>query len=207
MPPVPYNRRVSSTHESPPGGESVPDWAYVLFLHPPDEVSGRLARDLRARGMTGPNRFHVTLKSAFVPLDEFDAALERLAELAAVCPPLRLRSHRLHANAETLCHLLMLEPHRDLLRLHAEVTALLDPVTRLVRPDNSQFEGEGYAPHITLAYGANDEEFARHRALLDGYTPRLEFEVRQVDLARTAVAGDRPWGETALVRAFPLGGG
>lgn len=176
---------------------------YGLALYPPAEIQQRLRRNLDERGIPYPHRFHITLKYGFIPDERSACSVADLAEMVASFPSLRLRSAGRLASEGTLCHLLLMEPDPVLMRLHWELATLLVPAGRLLSPDTARFEGEGYNPHITIAYGSTLEEFRRYTALLADYEPRFEFDVHTVELS--CFQPGRPDPIRSAAQVFPLG--
>jgi 2'-5' RNA ligase len=111
-------------------------------------------------------------------------------------------SERLESEG-TLCHLLLMEQTPTLMCLHRELQALLGPAGRLLSPDTGRFEGAGYNPHVTIAYGSTPDEFRRFTARLAGYDPHFEFEVRSVELS--CFEPGRPDPIRSAAQVFPLG--
>ena len=177
--------------------------AYGLALYPPPEIQQQLRRDLDARDIPYPHRFHVTLKYAFIPTNGSGRSVADLASLVGAYPHLLMRSNGRLASEATLCHLLLIEQDPTLMRLHRELGALLCPAGRLLSPDTGRFEGAGYNPHITIAYGSSVDEFRRFTARLDGYEPQFEFEVQSVELS--CFEPGRPDPIRAAAQVFPLG--
>jgi 2'-5' RNA ligase len=157
--------------------------AYGLAAYPPAGVQQQLRRELDERGVGYPHRFHLTLKYAFVPTDRSSCTFTALSEVIASSPPLRLRSSGRLVSEDTLCHLLLIEQSPELMRLHEKLAALLTPAGRLLSPDTGRFEGVGYNPHITIAYGSTIDEFRHYTELLAGYEPQIAFDVSTIELS------------------------
>jgi 2'-5' RNA ligase len=164
--------------------------AQGLSIHLPRALEQRLRWGLGERGIPHPPHFHLTLKYPFLPTVDMSGRLDSLERLIRDRPALHLRSAGMLPSPSTYCHLLLIQPSAELLRLHADVMELLRGCGPVVNPVTSQFEGSGYNPHVTLSYGAGAEDFEMRDALFAEYEPTIEFEARSVELFEKEVEGN-----------------
>jgi hypothetical protein len=161
-----------------------------LSIHPPRAVGQRLHWDLLERGIPHPQYFHLTLKYAFLPAVDLSDRLDELERLLLHRPPPLLRSNGVLASAETYCHLLLIHPSADLMRLHEDVIELFRGCGEVVNPLTARFEGAGYNPHITLSYGYCAEDFEMRDTLFAEFEPSIRFEAPSVELYEKAGESD-----------------
>jgi 2'-5' RNA ligase len=196
---------VSEAQSVPPAANAaqrIPPIAQGLSIHPPRAVEQRLHWALEERGIPHPTHFHLTLKYPFLPLVDLSGPFEQLERLIASRPALALSSTGMLASRETYCHLLLLRQAPELMRLHAEIMAVLGGCGPAVNPMTSLFEGAGYNPHLTLSYGSSVAEFEIRDALFAEWEPNIRFEAKSVELYEKDLDGESPLARGSLSRSF-----
>jgi 2'-5' RNA ligase len=145
---------------------------------------------------------HLTLKNLFVSSVDAETVARAIAGVCASARPFTISLGRLTVFPSSQGNFIVLRvaQARQMMRLHRQLLAALDPLTALADPTKDPHEEDGFVPHITLLQRVPDCEVADVMAALVSSQARRTFRVEQISLI--CQAPGCPWQET---QRFPLG--
>jgi 2'-5' RNA ligase len=146
---------------------------------------------------------HLTLKNLFVSSADAETVARAVAGVCASARPFTISLGRLTVFPSSQGNFIVLRvaQARQMMRLHRQLIAALDPLTALADPTKDPHEEDGFVPHITLLQRVPDSEVAAAMAVLVSSQARRTFRVEQISLI--CQKPGCPWQET---QRFPLGG-
>lgn len=173
-----------------PATRSQPMYGVVLGL--PEEFGAEIAAMRERYSPLAARRIfpHVTLRMPFTTEDA-RALAPALEAVALRYLPVQLHAHGLGSFIAGDSRVLYVEVQRTerLFRLHEAVVHAL-PDVQNVYPNTESYHLDGWVPHITIADSLTEERLAEVQAELSDYSPRCDWEVRELLLVRSGTAGD-----------------
>jgi 2'-5' RNA ligase len=175
-----------------------------LVILPPTGIANilREAQHLAEPGYAPGYPPHLTLKNLFVPTVDAESVARAVAGICAAARPFTISVGRLTVFPSPQGNFIVLRvaQARQMMRLHRQLIAALDPLTTLADPAQDLHEENGFVPHITLLQHVPDSQVAVVMAALASSRPRHAFRVEEIALI--CQEQGYPWRET---RRFPLG--
>jgi 2'-5' RNA ligase len=175
-----------------------------LVILPPAGID-RILRD--AQNLAGPAFApeyppHLTVKSLFAPTVDGETVARAVAAVCAAARPFNISLGRLTIFPAPQGNFVVLRvaQARQMMRLHRQLVAALDPLTALADPMKDVQQAGGFVPHITLLQHVPDDQVTVAMSKLAGSDARRVFRVEEIALI--CQEPGCPWQET---RRFPLG--
>lgn len=172
-----------------------PTYAYGLIILPPRDLYRELLR-IRERHPLLRTKFppHISVKSPFLFRHTGASVVEQLEEILAQWSPFQIRVGGLGVFRRSILYA-RVSDSPDLQALHRSLVEGLDGFVETL---TTQYEGQGYTPHLTLADRLDPDDLVEARRILQDYRIGRSFWVEEIHLLKGR-------GSYEIARSFSLG--